>query len=329
MRIGIIGAGNIGGALTRRLTALGHEVAVANSRGPEACRPGGRDRGEGGRGPGGGAAARVVVVTIPQRNIPDLPEDLFAGVPRVVVVDTGNYYPQQRDGRIDGIEDGLAESRWVERQLGRPVVKAFNNIYAKHLLDHGRPAGTPGRIALPVAGDDAAAKAKVMAAGRRAGVRRRRRGRSGRVLAAAAGHAGLRPGPRRRGRAQGAGRGEPGAQVGSGGRPRTAQGISPRRLDGPGAPCAATMRITTAASSRGRETRCGRLRRHRTPPTRPTAALRCGHTTRQRGKAVELRPVQPLGEQHGHEQGDVGDRKRAAEPLAAAEPALQLGPMTR
>ena len=66
----------------------------------------------------------------------------------VVVVDTGNYYPRNRDGRIDGIEDGLTESRWVERQLGRPVVKAFNNIYAQHL--HGtRQAGRHARAGSP------------------------------------------------------------------------------------------------------------------------------------------------------------------------------------
>jgi predicted dinucleotide-binding enzyme len=76
----------------------------------------------------------------------------------VVVIDTGNYYPQQRDGRIDPIERGTTESRWVSEQLGRPVVKAFNNIYARHLLEYGKPKGAPGRIALPVAGDDRRAK---------------------------------------------------------------------------------------------------------------------------------------------------------------------------
>jgi 8-hydroxy-5-deazaflavin:NADPH oxidoreductase len=80
----------------------------------------------------------------------------------VVVVDTGNYYPRQRDGHIEGIEGGLPESRWVEQQLGRPVIKAFNNIFARHLLERGRPAGTKGRIALPVAGDDAKAKGVVL-----------------------------------------------------------------------------------------------------------------------------------------------------------------------
>jgi predicted dinucleotide-binding enzyme len=105
----------------------------------------------------------VVIVTIPQREIPNLPRDLFAGSPdSTVIVDTGNYYPRQRDGRIDGIEAGLTESRWVAQQLGRPVIKAFNNIYAKHLLERGKPAGTPGRIALPVAGDDQNAKGVVL-----------------------------------------------------------------------------------------------------------------------------------------------------------------------
>lgn len=165
MRIGIIGAGNIGGALTRRLTALGHEVAVANSRGPESLAALAAETGATAVTAREAAqAGEIVVVTIPMRKIPDLPKDLFANVPaEVAVIDTGNYYPQQRDGRIAGIEDGLTESRWVERQLGRPVIKTFNNIYAKHLQDHGKPKGTPGRIALPVAGDGAAAKAKVMA----------------------------------------------------------------------------------------------------------------------------------------------------------------------
>jgi hypothetical protein len=104
-----------------------------------------------------------VIVTIPLKNVPKLPQDLFQGVGgHVVVVDTGNYYPQQRDGRIDAIEKGMTESRWVEQQLNHPVIKAFNNIYAQHLMDLGRPAGTTGRIALPVAGDDKAAKAIVL-----------------------------------------------------------------------------------------------------------------------------------------------------------------------
>jgi predicted dinucleotide-binding enzyme len=164
MKIGIIGAGNIGGTLTRRFTALGHEVFVANSRGPETLA---NLAAETGATPvtveQAAQAGDVVIVTIPLKNIRSLPTALFAKTPKnVVVVDTGNYYPQQRDGRIDGIEDGMTESRWVEQQLGRPVVKAFNNIYAEHLYKLGRPAGMPGRIALPVASDDSAAKAVVL-----------------------------------------------------------------------------------------------------------------------------------------------------------------------
>jgi len=92
----------------------------------------------------------VVVVTIPEAKIRDLPRDLFAGVPDdIVVIDTGNYYPRSATAAIGEIEAGMAESRWVEHQLGRPVVKRFNNIYAQHLLERGRPAGSQGRIACP------------------------------------------------------------------------------------------------------------------------------------------------------------------------------------
>jgi predicted dinucleotide-binding enzyme len=164
MRIGIIGAGNIGGTLTRRFRALGHEVFVANSRGPQTLAD---LAAETGAVPvtveKAARSGEVVIVTIPEKRIPELPSALFRGVPdQVVVVDTGNYYPRQRDGRIEGIEAGGTESRWVERTLGRPVVKAFNNIYAASLMQRGQPKGTPGRIALPVAGDDQRAKAVVL-----------------------------------------------------------------------------------------------------------------------------------------------------------------------
>jgi len=160
MKIGIIGTGQIGGTLARRLSALGHEVSIANSRGPETLTALAREIGakpvtvqDAAR------AGDVVIVAIPEKNVARLPAKLFDGAPNnVVVVDTGNYYPQQRDGRVDPIENGTTESRWVSNQLGRPVVKAFNTIYARHLLEHGKPKGAPGRIALPVAGDDKRAK---------------------------------------------------------------------------------------------------------------------------------------------------------------------------
>jgi 8-hydroxy-5-deazaflavin:NADPH oxidoreductase len=164
MKIGIIGAGNIGATLTRRFRAVGHEVFVANSRGPQTLADLAAQTGATAVTVEEAAhSGEVVVVTIPERNIPDLPKGLFANVPAsVVVIDTGNYYPRQRDGRIEEIEAGMPESCWVSKQLGRPVIKAFNNIYAQHLLERGKPAGTPGRIALPVAGDDPAAKKIVM-----------------------------------------------------------------------------------------------------------------------------------------------------------------------
>jgi predicted dinucleotide-binding enzyme len=164
VKIGIIGSGNIGGTLTRRLSALGHDVSVANSRGPESLRDLAAQTGatpvpvsEAANG------AELVVVTIPEGKVPELPAGLFDGAADgFVVVDTGNYYPQ-RDGRIAGIEDeGRTESAWVAQQLGQPVIKAFNNIMAQHLLENGVAAGEPGRIALPVAGDDEQAKEKVI-----------------------------------------------------------------------------------------------------------------------------------------------------------------------
>ncbi|MBA3553528.1 MAG: NAD(P)-binding domain-containing protein [Gemmatimonadales bacterium] len=163
MRIGIIGAGHIGGTLARRLTALGHDVSIANSRGPETLKELAEEAGaKPVTVPEAARAGEVVIVTIPEKSIPQLPAGLFDAVPDdVVVVDTGNYYPQ-RDGRIAPIENGTPESRWVSDQLGRPVVKAFNNIYARHLLERGKPRGAAGRIALPVAGDDPRAKQVVI-----------------------------------------------------------------------------------------------------------------------------------------------------------------------
>lgn len=163
MRIGIIGAGNIGGTLARRLTELGHEVSIANSRGPETLAALAKETGA--KPVTVEQAARagdVVIVTIPEKGVRDLPKGLFDGVARdVVVVDTGNYYPRHRDGLIQEIESGKTESRWVSDQLGRPVVKAFNNIRSGSLAEGGKPKGIPGRIALPVAGDDPRAKAVV------------------------------------------------------------------------------------------------------------------------------------------------------------------------
>ena len=192
MKIGIIGTGEVGSTLTRRLTRLGHTVSIANSRGPESAAPAIRSftppiTGFGQTVPSGPARPTLadlaketgshavtvtdavknvdlVVVALNTKDVPKLPKELFGDVPsNVAVVDTSNYYPSFRDGRIAGIEEAGAESVWVSSVLKRSVVKAFNNITAHFVAEGGRPKGAKDRIALPVAGDDAQAKSVVLA----------------------------------------------------------------------------------------------------------------------------------------------------------------------
>lgn len=164
MDIGIIGAGLIGGTLARRLVQLGHKVSIANSRGPASLSSLSIETGAKAATVQEAAQSNeVVFVAIPMCRISSLPKGLFNDVSsEVIVVDTGNYYPQERDGRIAPIEDGLAESRWVANELGRPVLKAINTLHWRSLLSAGKPSGSQHRIALPVAGDDAPAKAKLI-----------------------------------------------------------------------------------------------------------------------------------------------------------------------
>jgi hypothetical protein len=161
VNIAIIGTGNIGATLIRRLAAAGHHVAVANSRGPDSLRSLATETGaepcplaEVARD------AQVVIVSIPPKAVAQLPSDLLAaGRPDAFVIDTGNYVPRMRDGVIEALEHGAVESRWTESHVGRPVVKAFNTIKAVDLRDRNTPQGGADRVALPVAGDDPAAKA--------------------------------------------------------------------------------------------------------------------------------------------------------------------------
>ena len=163
MKIGIVGAGNIGAALAQALQPTDHEVRIANSRGPDtlselAERTGATpvEVGDAAKG------ADVVVVTIPMKAVADLPDDLLAGAASdVAVLDTNNYYPG-RDGKLSEIEDGTTESRWVSEQLDHEVVKAFNGIYAADIIGTAKVADAPDRRALPVAGDDVEAKRRVM-----------------------------------------------------------------------------------------------------------------------------------------------------------------------
>jgi|CZKT01.1.fsa_nt_gi predicted dinucleotide-binding enzyme len=162
MRIGLIGAGKIGSALARLAVDHGHDVVVSNSRGPATLTglvAGLGERASAGTSAQAAAEGDIVVVTIPLRNYRQVPVSELAGK---TVIDTNNYYPQ-RDGQISGLEDGsTTSSELLAAHLpASRVVKAFNTIYFADLAAQGQPAGTPGRRALPIAGDDAAAKAAV------------------------------------------------------------------------------------------------------------------------------------------------------------------------
>ena len=163
MKIGIIGAGNIGSILARHFRQLQHTVLIANSRGPETLS---RIAQETGAIPVPVSEAAngvdLLVLTILMKGVPSLPKDLLAHLPATApIIDTGNYYPP-RDGQIREIDAGLVESEWTSRILGRPVIKVFNNIVADSLLRKGLPKGAKNRIALPVAGDNPQSKRLVM-----------------------------------------------------------------------------------------------------------------------------------------------------------------------
>ncbi|CAM3553299.1 NADPH-dependent F420 reductase [Flavobacterium chungbukense] len=163
MKIGIIGTGAIGGTIAKKMAQAGHEVKVNNTDQAEKLEARAEEL--------GATAATlknvvkdvdVIILSLPTIAIPTLPKDLLAGVPEnVIVVDTSNYYPF-RDADIEEIKNGKVESIWVSEQLGRPVVKAFNNLLAETLANGGKNSGAEDRIAMAVAGDDPQAK-KVIA----------------------------------------------------------------------------------------------------------------------------------------------------------------------
>ncbi|WP_159615459.1 NADPH-dependent F420 reductase [Arthrobacter zhaoguopingii] len=161
--LGLIGSGLIGSQLARLAVSHGFHVVLSNSRGPETLADLVAELGPRARAAtstDAASAGDVVVVTVPLRSYRDLPAEALAGK---VVIDTCNYYPR-RDGRIPELDDeSTTTSELIQAQLpGARVVKAFNNIYFADLPE-GSPAGTPNRRALPVAGDDEAAKATVAA----------------------------------------------------------------------------------------------------------------------------------------------------------------------
>lgn len=162
MQIGIIGAGFIARALAKNLLAAGHSVMLSNSRGPQTLRSAAAAlRCQVGTPEEAAAFGEIVAVAIPMANWQDLPAQALAGK---VVIDIMNHYPE-RDGPIAELDaGGLATSQLIQQQLpGAKVVKAFNAIMANDLERNPRPAGSPERKALPIASDDAQAKAQVAA----------------------------------------------------------------------------------------------------------------------------------------------------------------------
>ncbi|WP_281253760.1 NADPH-dependent F420 reductase [Geodermatophilus sabuli] len=154
MRIGILGVGHIGKSLAQQLSAAGHDVKVANSRGPGTIES--DVLSSGARAVTSAEAVvdvDVVILSVPLGRIPQVAPLLTDLPPDTVIIDTSNYYPA-RDGAIEAIEDGQVESLWVAEQLGRPVVKAWNAIGSGSLATKRKPAGSPDRIAIPVAADD-------------------------------------------------------------------------------------------------------------------------------------------------------------------------------
>ena len=164
MKIGVIGIGEIGGTLARRWSEKGHSVRIANSHGPEAVRQFADEIGADAADIYGAVeGADVVLLSMPFPAAATLPNDLFnRAAEGVVIIDTANYYPDVRDPHIPEIDAGMPESVWTSRQLGRPLFKAFNSIMFHALSELGKPKGSPGRLAIPVAGDDAQAKQIVM-----------------------------------------------------------------------------------------------------------------------------------------------------------------------
>lgn len=161
MDIGIIGSGNIGSALSRHLKNLGHNVVIANSRGPESL---GEIAARTGAVPvtveEAAGAKDLIIIAIPEKAIENLPIAILSAS-MAIIVDAGNFYPS-RDGHNDAIENGLTDSEWVSGVIGHPVVKAFNNILASSLVSKALPPGRDNRIALSVAGDHEQEKRVIM-----------------------------------------------------------------------------------------------------------------------------------------------------------------------
>lgn len=160
MKFGIIGAGTIGSIISKKLVKNGHDVKIADARGIEHL--------EGKELAGTPVLIEdvmtnieVLIISLPLTALPSIRNIIEQVGEEVIVVDTSNYYPS-RDQKIAEIENGMVESDWVSNQLGKPIIKAFNNLLAYTLENEGTPEGTSGRIAMAIAGNDVSQKQIIM-----------------------------------------------------------------------------------------------------------------------------------------------------------------------
>ena len=149
----------MGGTLIRQYSRAGHSVKMTNSSGPEKLKSLAFETGASAVTLAGVVIdVDIIIITIPLIGILKLPQDLLKNTSaNITIIDTCNYYPI-RDGIIMDIENGMPESVWVSNQVQRPVIKAYNNILYRSLVNSGLPKDAALRIALPIAGDDKQAK---------------------------------------------------------------------------------------------------------------------------------------------------------------------------
>lgn len=162
--VGFIGSGNIGRTVAQLAVRAGHQVVLSNSRGPVTLMDTAAElgpRASAATSEEAAAAGDIVVVTVPVSAFPHVPAAPLAGK---TVIDTCNYGPE-RDGHIPELDsNSLTSSELLLRHVPNALlVKAFNNIFFKHLLSLARPSGATDRSYLPIAADSAPAKATVTA----------------------------------------------------------------------------------------------------------------------------------------------------------------------
>ena len=164
MKIGIIGVGAIGGTIARKLANAGHDVKVANSRGKEAVKDFAQeinafpsDLSEISQD------IDILIISIPYGAVNSLDKSIFENLSEdTIIIDTGNYYPEMRDKKIDGLGNGEVESIWFSTMIKKPVIKAFNTLLAHSLSELGCVKGDNKRLAMQIAGDDVKQKEIVM-----------------------------------------------------------------------------------------------------------------------------------------------------------------------